>query len=81
MARVTIEDCLGQVSNRFKLILLASKRAEQLIKGANPLVDPDGDKPVVLALREIASGLVNERYVESVASGDMFVNSEEKELI
>ena len=81
MARVTIEDCLGQVSNRFKLILLASKRAEQLIKGANPLVDPDGDKPVVLALRESASGLVNERYVESVASGDMFVNSEEKELI
>ncbi len=60
---------------------MASKRAEQLIKGANPLVDPDGDKPVVLALREIASGLVNERYVESVASGDMFVNSEEKELI
>lgn len=59
MARVTIEDCLDAVDNRFELVLVASKRARQLAKGiAEPLVEEDGDKPTVLALREIASGLI-----------------------
>lgn len=57
MARVTIEDCLGAVDNRFELVLVASKRARQLQKGiAEPTVEVDNDKPTVLALREIAAG-------------------------
>ena len=59
MARVTIEDCLKNVDNRFELILVASRRARQLAKGSvEPTVSPDNDKPTVLALREIAEGNV-----------------------
>lgn len=59
MARVTIEDCLKNVDNRFELILVASKRARQLAKGnTEPTVEVDNDKPTVLALREIAEGHV-----------------------
>lgn len=59
MARVTIEDCLETVQNRFELVLVASKRARQLAQGtAEPLVAPEGDKPTVIALREIAADLV-----------------------
>lgn len=57
MARVTVEDCLKQVPNRFELVMLASKRARQLFKGAKPLVDDD-NREVVIALREIAAGVV-----------------------
>ena len=61
MARVTIEDCLDNVDNRFELILVASKRARQLAKGiAEPMVDVDNDKPTVLALREIAAGKISQ---------------------
>ena len=58
MARVTVTDCLEHVDNRFELVLIATKRARQLILGAEPLVDPDNDKPTVIALREIADGLI-----------------------
>lgn len=58
MARVTVTDCLEHVDNRFQLVLVAAKRARQLIFGAEPLVEVDNDKPTVLALREIAEGLV-----------------------
>jgi len=58
MARLTVEDCLEQVDNRFNLVLIASKRARQLAKGATPLVPTEKDKPTVLALREIAAGKV-----------------------
>ncbi len=59
MARITIEDCLKNVDNRFELILVASKRARQLAKGVvEPTVETDNDKPTVLALREIAEGNV-----------------------
>ncbi|MBU5617633.1 DNA-directed RNA polymerase subunit omega [Psychrobacter sp. TAE2020] len=59
MARVTIEDCLDNVDNRFELVLVASKRARQLAKGiAEPMVSVDNDKPTVLALREIAAGKI-----------------------
>jgi len=54
MARVTVEDCLGKVDNRFQLVLLASKRARQLSMGHTPLVDWENDKVTVVALREIA---------------------------
>ncbi len=57
MARVTVEDCLEQVENRFALVLLAAQRTRQLMKGVEPLVDNTGDnKEAVTALREIASG-------------------------
>ena len=60
MARVTVEDCLERVDNRFQLVMIASKRSRQLqIEGKDPLVPVDNDKPTVIALREIADGLVD----------------------
>lgn len=65
MARVTIEDCLKHVDNRFELILVASRRARQLANGkAEPMVRVDNDKPTVLALREIAEGHVNKSILD-----------------
>lgn len=59
MARITVEDCLDKVDNRFELVMVASKRARQLqTEGKDPLVAEDNDKPTVLALREVAQGLV-----------------------
>ena len=57
MARITVEDCLEKVDNRFQLVLLAAKRAKQLLKGSRPLLDSD-NKEVVTALREIADDKV-----------------------
>ncbi|MFZ9036460.1 MAG: DNA-directed RNA polymerase subunit omega [Gammaproteobacteria bacterium] len=59
MARITVEDCLEHVENRFDLVLLAARRARQISQGADPLVPPENDKPTVLALREIAENLIN----------------------
>lgn len=56
MARITVEDCLEHVDNRFELVLLATKRARQLLAGAESLVEWGDDKATVVALREIASG-------------------------
>lgn len=64
MARVTVEDCLDKVDNRFHLILVASKRARHLMHGATPMLTPGSDKPTVVALREIAAGLVNQQTVD-----------------
>ena len=64
MARVTVEDCLENVENRFKLVLLASKRARQLQNGADEFVTRGKDKDTVVALREIAAGHVNDDNVE-----------------
>jgi DNA-directed RNA polymerase subunit omega len=64
MARVTIEDCIEKVDNQFELVLLATKRARQLERGADPLVPLENDKPTVVALREIADGLVTRRSLE-----------------
>ena len=59
MARVTVQDCLENVVNRFELVMVASKRARQLATGGkDPLVEEESDKPTVIALREIAEGLV-----------------------
>lgn len=57
MARITVEDCLDKIPNRFELVLLASKRARLLLKGAKPLIDCE-NREVVVALREIAGGEV-----------------------
>ncbi|TWI57586.1 DNA-directed RNA polymerase subunit omega [Pseudomonas duriflava] len=60
MARVTVEDCLDNVDNRFELVMLATKRSRQLATGGKePKVPWDNDKPTVVALREIAEGLVD----------------------
>ena len=60
MARITVEDCLENVDNRFELVMVSSKRARQIqAEGKDPLVEADNDKPTVIALREIADGLVN----------------------
>jgi DNA-directed RNA polymerase subunit omega len=59
MARVTIDDCINTIPNRFELTLAAAYRARQLTTGATPQVDADNDKPAVIALREIAAGKVN----------------------
>jgi DNA-directed RNA polymerase subunit omega len=64
MARITIEDCLNNIDNRFKLVLTATKRARQISHGAEAMIDEENDKPTVIALREIAAGLVDEESVE-----------------
>ncbi len=63
MARVTVEDCLDQVDNRFELVLLAAKRARQIANGAEPTVEPEKDKPTVIALRELAAGTIDKDTV------------------
>jgi DNA-directed RNA polymerase subunit omega len=57
MARITVEDCLEKVSNRFELVMLASRRARQLFQGAKPLIESE-NREIVTALREIAAGKV-----------------------
>ncbi len=66
MARITVEDCLQVVDNRFELVLMATKRARQLSKGAEALIQNDNDKPTVLALREIANGLINPELLADI---------------
>jgi DNA-directed RNA polymerase subunit omega len=64
MARITVEDCLEKVSNRFELVILASKRAKQLFKGAKPLLETE-NLEIVTALREIAAGKVRGRRLDA----------------
>lgn len=64
MARVTVEDCLENVDNRFQLVLVAAKRARQLTIGAEPTVTRQNDKPTVIALREIAGGFVTSAILD-----------------
>jgi DNA-directed RNA polymerase subunit omega len=63
MARITVEDCLERVPNRFELVLLAARRAKQLLKGARPLTESD-NKEIVTSLREIAADKVRLSYNE-----------------
>ncbi|AJE13900.1 MULTISPECIES: DNA-directed RNA polymerase subunit omega [Stutzerimonas] len=82
MARVTVEDCLDNVENRFELVMLATKRARQLATGGKePKVGWENDKPTVVALREIASGLVDYDVIaqdEIVDEEPLFVQYEEE---
>ena len=71
MARVTVEDCLEMVENRFALVHLATKRARQLTAGARPLLEAPGNKEVVTALREIADGVEPPKK----SSGSSFVEA------
>ena len=63
MARITVEDCLDRVPNRFELVLLAARRAKQLLKGARPLAESD-NKEIVTALREVAADKVRLQYAD-----------------
>ena len=82
MARITVEDCLEHVDNRFDLVLLAARRARQIAQGADPLVPAENDKPTVIALREIAANLISvksmdemetQREIERISTDDQLI--------
>ena len=83
MARITVEDCLENVDNRFELVLVASKRARQLLAGTRePLVPWENDKPTVVALREIAEGLINADILDEIDQPEEdLLSSEEAERL
>lgn len=65
MARITVEDCLEHVDNRFELVMVATKRARQIAtQGKDPLIEVDDDKPAVIALKEIELGLVDPKNLD-----------------
>jgi DNA-directed RNA polymerase subunit omega len=64
MARITVEDCVANIPNKFQLVLVAAKRARQLANGAEPMVAWENDKPTVVALREVAEGFITESILE-----------------
>lgn len=70
MARLTVEDCLENVDNRYDLVILATKRARQLAFGADPLIDENKDKPTVIALREIAAGLITQDNINEIGKNN-----------
>lgn len=70
MARVTVEDCLDHVDNRFELVLLASKRARQLTAGKEATLEWENDKPTVMALREISEGNITVKILEEMAAAE-----------
>ncbi len=72
MARITVEDCLNVVDNRFELVLMASKRARQLAKGVEATLDNSEheDKPTVLALREIAARTIDQSLIDQVEKAE-----------
>ena len=76
MARITVEDCLDNVDNRFQLVLVATRRARQVIAGAEPCVPRENDKPTVVALREIADGFVTNAILEEEAPQAVFEANE-----
>jgi len=69
MARITVEDCLKKIPNRFQLTLAATYRARQLAQGGTPHIETARDKPTVIALREIAAGKVGVEYLNRVHTG------------
>ncbi|MDJ0709396.1 MAG: DNA-directed RNA polymerase subunit omega [Woeseiaceae bacterium] len=66
MARITVEDCLENIDNIFEMVLVAAKRARRIAHGADPMVELENDKPTVIALREIADGLVTPAILEEI---------------
>ena len=72
MARITVEDCLDKVDNRFELVLVAAKRARQIATGGRePLVQEASDKPTVIALREIEEGLISNEFMDAQDRQDL----------
>lgn len=83
MARITVEDCMNNVDNLFDMVMIAAKRARRLANGAEPLVERENDKPTVIALREIAAGLINEEILQDVnePEDDLLSTEEAEELL
>ena len=82
MARITVEDCLEHIENRFDLVLLAARRARQIAQGADPLVPPENDKPTVIALREIAENLITASSMDEMeAQGEIEKIATDDDLI
>ena len=84
MARITVEDCLKNIDNRFELVLTATKRARQIANGSEPMVQEENDKPTVLALREIAEGYIDSQRVDllqaELDAAEVFDSTLEDEL-
>ena len=80
MARLTVEDCLENIDNRYDLILLASKRTRQLLRGSDPLIEDHSDKPTVMALREIAEGVVTHENIDELGKPSFDPELEEIEF-
>ena len=84
MARITVEDCLDKVESRFDLVLKAADRARDLIStSAEPLIETENDKPTIIALREIAEGVLGEDYVppssdEDDDTDEVFLDNEDE---
>lgn len=66
MARITVEDCLENITNIFEMVLVAAKRARRVAHGAEPMVELENDKPTVIALREIAEGHVTPAILDEI---------------
>ncbi|GMR07378.1 MAG: hypothetical protein BMS9Abin26_0381 [Gammaproteobacteria bacterium] len=66
MARVTVEDCLENVGNRFELVLVSSRRARQLVNGKEATLEWENDKPTVMALRELAEGTITNEIMDRI---------------
>lgn len=82
MARITVEDCLENVENLFDLVIVAAKRARRLANGAEPFVEWENDKPTVVALREIAAGLVTPAILDDMDHPvDDLLSSDEAEKL
>jgi DNA-directed RNA polymerase subunit omega len=83
MARITVEDCLKKIDNQFDLVMTAAKRARRIANGAEPLVDLEDDKPTVVALREIAAGLINDEILAQMSEPveDILSSEEAEELL
>ncbi len=77
MARVTVEDCLKYVDTNYELVLKAAKRARDIAEGAQPLVEEDGDKPIVIALREIAENVKPEAVMEYSVPDEMTLDQDQ----
>ena len=71
MARITVEDCLENIDNIFEMVLVAAKRARRIAHGADPLVELENDKPTVLALREIADGLITPAILDEIKANEV----------
>ena len=81
MARITVEDCLDKVDNRFELVMVSSKRARQIQTGGrDPMVPADNDKPTVIALREIAEGFINASILTEKKHVEMDSNTATEQL-
>ena len=80
MARITVEDCIEKIPNRFELVLAAAKRARQITRGSPLLVPYEKDKATVIALREIAGGMVDKSILEEVPESVLPVDETQEEV-